>query len=82
MKYRTFGRLDWRVSEIGFGAWVDTAHGYGDGHSEQIIGRVLKERKGDRVYVATKIPSSRANIFLQTCSERGVQPAQRAALDN
>ncbi len=85
MKYRTFGRLGWQVSEIGFGAWaiggaawgkqddnesvralhkaldlgcnfIDTAQGYGDGHSERIIGRVLKERTGQRVYVATKIP--------------------------
>ena len=85
MKYRTFGRLNWKISEIGFGGWaiggrawgqqddkesirtlhkaldlgcnfIDTAQGYGDGHSEQIIGRVLKERKGERIYVATKIP--------------------------
>jgi aryl-alcohol dehydrogenase-like predicted oxidoreductase len=84
MKYRTFGRLGWNVSDIGFGAWaiggswgpqdesesvkalhraldlgvnfIDTAQGYGDGRSERIIGQVLKERKGDKVYVATKIP--------------------------
>jgi aryl-alcohol dehydrogenase-like predicted oxidoreductase len=85
MKHRIFGRLGWRVSEIGFGGWaiggkgwgkqgddesvralhkaldlgcnfIDTAQGYGDGHSEQIIGRVLKERSGERIYVATKIP--------------------------
>jgi aryl-alcohol dehydrogenase-like predicted oxidoreductase len=85
MKHRVFGRLGWRVSEIGFGGWaiggagwgkqgddesiralhkaldlgcnfIDTAQGYGDGHSEQIIGRVLKERSGERIYVATKIP--------------------------
>ena len=36
--------------------FIDTAQGYGDGHSEQIIGRVLKERRGERIYVATKIP--------------------------
>ncbi len=90
MKYRTFGRLGWQVSEIGFGAWaiggtgwgkqgdaesvralhqaldlgcnfIDTAQGYGDGHSEQIIGRVLKDRKGERIYVATKIPPQPGN---------------------
>ena len=90
MKYRAFGRLDWQVSEIGFGAWaiggtgwgkqddgesiralhhaldlgcnfIDTAQGYGNGHSEQIIGRVLKERKGERIYVATKIPPQTGN---------------------
>jgi aryl-alcohol dehydrogenase-like predicted oxidoreductase len=36
--------------------FIDTAQGYGEGHSEQIIGRVLKDRTGERVYVATKIP--------------------------
>jgi aryl-alcohol dehydrogenase-like predicted oxidoreductase len=36
--------------------FIDTAQGYGDGHSEQIIGRVLRERKDERIYVATKIP--------------------------
>ncbi len=33
---------------------IDTADVYGDGHSEKLIGRVLRERKGERVYVATK----------------------------
>lgn len=89
MKYRTFGRLGWQVSEIGFGAWaiggswgtqrdedslaalhraldlgcnfIDTALGYGNGRSEQLIGKVLKERKGERVYVATKIPPAPGN---------------------
>jgi aryl-alcohol dehydrogenase-like predicted oxidoreductase len=82
MKYRTFGRLGWQVSEIGFGGWalggdwgpqrdadslaalhraldlgcnfIDTAEGYG--RSEEIIGKALKQRTGERVYVATKIP--------------------------
>lgn len=87
MRYRTFGRLGRRVSEIGFGAWaiggdawgrvedseslktlhealdsgvnfIDTAQAYGDGHSEELIGKALAERgkKGERVLVATKIP--------------------------
>jgi aryl-alcohol dehydrogenase-like predicted oxidoreductase len=84
MKYRTFGRTGWKVSEIGFGAWaiggswgpqsdadsvaalnraldlgcnfIDTAQGYGDGKSERVIAGVLKQRKGEKVYVATKIP--------------------------
>ncbi len=83
MKYRTLGRTEIRVSEIGFGAWaiggswgpqdekdsiaalhkafdwgvnfIDTAAGYGDGKSERIIAKVLKERK-ERIYVATKTP--------------------------
>ncbi len=86
MKYRTFGRMGWKVSDIGFGAWaiggswgpqsetdsvaalnraldlgcnfIDTAQGYGDGRSEQIIAKVLKGRKKGDVYVATKIPPS------------------------
>ena len=85
MRYRTFGRLGWEVSEIGFGAWavggswgtqsdddsvaalhraldlgcnfIDTAQVYGDGRSERVIARVLRERAGrGRVSVATKIP--------------------------
>jgi aryl-alcohol dehydrogenase-like predicted oxidoreductase len=42
--------------------FIDTAMAYGRGHSEQLIGRVLKERTGstaqsraERIYVATKI---------------------------
>jgi aryl-alcohol dehydrogenase-like predicted oxidoreductase len=82
VKYRVFGRTNWQVSEIGFGAWqiggdwgavddqqsidtllyayeqgvnfVDTAELYGKGHSEIVIGRSLKEWRGDKVYVATK----------------------------
>ena len=83
MKYRSFGRTGWQVSEIGFGAWqiggdwgkvndkdsvdtllhsfakgvnfVDTAEIYGDGHSETIIGQALKQWKGEKIYVATKV---------------------------
>lgn len=84
MRYRTFGRLNWKVSEIGFGSWaigsnwgaqddkdsiralhraldigcnfIDTARAYGDGKSERIIAQVLRERRGDKAYVATKVP--------------------------
>ena len=35
--------------------FIDTAAGYGDGRSERIIGKVLKERK-EQVWVATKTP--------------------------
>jgi aryl-alcohol dehydrogenase-like predicted oxidoreductase len=84
MNYRTFGRTNIKVSEIGYGAWgiggelwqgsrddesmsalhkavdlgvnfVDTALAYGRGHSETLVGKLLKERKG-KIYVATKIP--------------------------
>ncbi len=35
--------------------FVDTALAYGNGHSEKVVGRFLKERT-ERIYVATKIP--------------------------
>ena len=34
---------------------IDTADVYGDGHSEQLIGRFLAERSGERFFVATKM---------------------------
>jgi aryl-alcohol dehydrogenase-like predicted oxidoreductase len=84
MRYRTFGRTGWQVSEIAFGAWqlggewgpvdddhsirtlhhaferginlVDTAQTYGGGHSEEVVGRALKQWTGHKIYVATKVP--------------------------
>ena len=35
--------------------FVDTAELYGDGHSEEVIGRALEQWSGDRIYVATKV---------------------------
>jgi aryl-alcohol dehydrogenase-like predicted oxidoreductase len=34
---------------------IDTADVYGDGHSERLIARLLRERRGERLYVATKM---------------------------
>ncbi len=34
--------------------FIDTADVYGDGRSEQLISQVLKERSGQRIYVASK----------------------------
>ncbi|RYJ30369.1 putative oxidoreductase [Streptomyces sp. L-9-10] len=34
--------------------FIDTARGYGE--SERIVGQVVRERAGDQVYVATKVP--------------------------
>jgi aryl-alcohol dehydrogenase-like predicted oxidoreductase len=34
---------------------IDTALGYGDGHSEELVGKVVRERD-ERIVVATKIP--------------------------
>ena len=47
--------------------FIDTAFDYGTGHSERLVGRVVRERK-ERIFVATKIrPKS-----LQWPAERGV----------
>ncbi|HEY0602202.1 MAG TPA: aldo/keto reductase [Herpetosiphonaceae bacterium] len=83
MEYRTFGRLGWRVSEIGYGMWgmggwtgsdddesqqaldeavklgcnfFDTAWGYGEGHSERLLGELVRRHPETRIYTATKIP--------------------------
>jgi aryl-alcohol dehydrogenase-like predicted oxidoreductase len=83
MKYRTFGRTGWRVSELGYGMWglanwsgsdddeslrslqlavdsgcnfFDTAWAYGDGHSERLLGQVLRANPDKTLYTATKIP--------------------------
>jgi aryl-alcohol dehydrogenase-like predicted oxidoreductase len=35
--------------------FVDTAELYGNGHSEEVVGRALKAWKGSKIYVATKV---------------------------
>lgn len=35
--------------------FVDTAQMYGTGHSEEVVGRSLREWRGERVHVATKV---------------------------
>jgi aryl-alcohol dehydrogenase-like predicted oxidoreductase len=84
MKYRAFGRLGWKVSEIGCGMWgmgdwtdsddassleamqravdlgcnfFDTAWSYGTGRSEALLGRLVRNNPGRRIYTATKIPA-------------------------
>jgi len=39
---------------------IDTALGYGDGHSERLVGEAVRERD-DYVYVATKVPPKNGN---------------------
>jgi len=83
MQYRTFGRLGWSVSEIGYGMWgmggwtgsnddeslqalhvavdlgcnfFDTAWGYGEGHSEGLLGDLVRAHPDKKLYTATKIP--------------------------
>ena len=83
MRHRTFGRLGWQVSDVGYGMWgmggwtgsddtesltaldravaldcnfFDTAHAYGDGHSEKLLGETLRRHPKKKLYIATKVP--------------------------
>ncbi|MFN8378442.1 MAG: aldo/keto reductase [Anaerolineae bacterium] len=83
MEYRSFGRLGWQVSEVGYGMWglagwtgaddtetmvslvrsvelgvnfFDTALAYGEGHSEELLGRLVRAFPDKRLYLASKIP--------------------------
>ncbi len=83
MNTRRFGRINWAVSEIGYGMWgmggwtesvdihsaksldlavenginfFDTAWGYGEGHSERLLGQLLHRHKNTKLYTASKIP--------------------------
>jgi aryl-alcohol dehydrogenase-like predicted oxidoreductase len=53
--------------------FFDTAWVYGDGHSEKLLGRLLRANKGKTLYIATKIPPknrqwpSRAEFSLDDC---------------
>jgi aryl-alcohol dehydrogenase-like predicted oxidoreductase len=44
-----------RAIELGVNL-IDTALAYGDGHSEKLVGRVVRETRGPRIYIATKVP--------------------------
>ena len=46
--------------------FIDTARAYGDGKSERIIARALKDRRHDPIYVATKVPPVVRNDWLPT----------------
>ena len=43
-----------RAIDLGL-TFIDTALAYGDGHSERLVGQVVRER-GETIHVATKIP--------------------------
>ena len=53
--------------------FFDTALAYGNGHSEKLLGRLLRANSGKRLYVATKIPPknlrwpSRRDFKLDDC---------------
>ena len=44
--------------------FIDTADVYGDGHSERLVARLMRERPGDRIRVATK---AGRRLPAQTC---------------
>jgi len=100
MKYRRFGKINWQVSEIGYGMWgiagwsgsddeesltslqhavhlgcnfFDTAWGYGEGHSESLLGQLVRANPKRKLYTATKIPPknrkwpSRREFTLDDC---------------
>jgi len=50
----SLGSLE-RAIELGCN-FFDTAWAYGDGHSERLLGRVLKAHPGRKLYAATKVP--------------------------
>ncbi|HWY87165.1 MAG TPA: aldo/keto reductase, partial [Gemmataceae bacterium] len=87
MRYRSFGRTKWQVSEVGYGMWgmagwtgaedevsrqalqlavelgcnfFDTAWAYGSGHSERLLGDLVRANTGKKLVVATKIPPRNA----------------------
>jgi len=43
---------------------LDTAHGYQRGKNEEMIGKVIKDRRGDSFFIATKVPPGE-NFFEQ-----------------
>jgi aryl-alcohol dehydrogenase-like predicted oxidoreductase len=61
-----------RFVELG-GNFFDTAWAYGDGHSEELLGKVLRANSSKRLFTATKIPPknrawpSRKEFSLDDC---------------
>ena len=64
-----------RAIELGVN-FIDTAAGYGAGHSERLVGRVVREA-ADTVYVATKIPPKN----MQWPSRAGVHASETFPAD-
>ncbi len=66
--YGMWGMAEWTGSEdaesiaslqraVDLGCdFFDTAWAYGDGHSEQLLGKILRANPGKRLYTATKVP--------------------------
>lgn len=83
-----------RALELGV-TFIDTAYGYGDGHSEQLIAQAFRAF-GQRVFVATKIPPKTSDWppkpttpareaypkgWIIECTERSLKNLQADCLD-
>jgi len=61
--------------------FFDTAEGYGDGYSEQMLGRALKDRR-DEAIIATKVSANNlAPHELKTACERSLKNLQTDVID-
>jgi aryl-alcohol dehydrogenase-like predicted oxidoreductase len=69
--------------------FVDTADVYGDGRSERLVARLRRERKGERIFVATKAgrrlpqqtPEGYTRENLKAWVERSLQNLEMEAVD-
>jgi len=83
-----------RAIELGVNL-IDTALAYGDGHSEQLVGQVVRETD-QRIYVATKVPPKNriwparrgtpiADVFpydyIMRCAEESLRNLKMDAID-
>ena len=83
-----------RAIDLGL-TFIDTALAYGEGHSERLVGRVVKERD-ETVYVATKIPplnrtwpapsglspeETFPGAYVRRCTERSLENLGLEAID-
>lgn len=59
--------------------FFDTADVYGDGRSETLIGRFLREHRREDVFVATKLGRTSA-LYPDHYTEAGVRAATEASL--
>ena len=115
MQYRTLGRTNLKVSEIGFGGaqvgipnymetwdphgareqqtildaldraldlglnYVDTAPAYGDGVSEEVLGRIVGKRR-DEIVLATKLTDYDGKSVIES-AERSLRRLQTDVID-
>src|ERR1700734_3138254 len=83
-----------RALELGLN-FIDTALAYGDGHSEQLVGEIVREAPG-KVYVASKVPPkkrrwpARAGVgidevfpydYIVECTEQSLRNLRMDSLD-